>query len=74
MVVTLTRQGQLSIPKRIQQRLGLQDGMEMNLRVINDQIVLEPKPRGRRDAIGIPRPIFPSKGFDTSHDWHNESL
>lgn len=75
MIVTLTNHGQLSIPELIQRRLGLSEGTELDIKVVNNRIVLEPKCKRRFDTIGIARPTtFSSIGFETGHDRSNDSI
>jgi AbrB family looped-hinge helix DNA binding protein len=42
MSITLSSKGQLVIPKAIRQALGLRAGTRFHVRVVRDQIVLEP--------------------------------
>lgn len=42
MEVKLTTKGQLVIPKRVRQALGLSDGDRLEVQVVGDKIVLQP--------------------------------
>ncbi len=74
MIVTLTNHGQLSIPELIQRRLGLCEGAELDIKIVNNRIVLEPKRKRKFDTIGIARPTFPTIGFDSAHERPNDSI
>jgi len=66
---TISRKGQITIPKEIREALGLRPGTRVRFEVKEGYAVLKPEPKSRVDALfGVLRSEVPFPGIEEEEE------